>query len=686
MNELKPGDFIAGEYRVRRVFGGHGKSGMGVVYLVQGRTSEEPFVLKTFQSNRADATSLARFKAEAETWVNIGKHLNIVQCQWVNVFSGQLYVAAEFVSPDSAGRNTLTQHIASGDLSLRQQLHWIAHFCFGMKHAMTHGLKAHRDVKPDNLMVDTRGRLKITDFGLAKGVFLTEQSDLPHEKQSGDNNLTAAGTAFGTPPFMSPEQFFDSSAVDHRADIYSLGVVIYLMISGGKYPIMPASSNGWAAAHHQQRVARIDHPLMRFAEKCLEKERRNRFQSYDEILEAVGDACRRHGLPVPKNETDSRAEFERQWSIAMSLVNLDKPAEAIAKLKQMETQWPDSPEVHNEFCRAHLKLGNLQEALSAAEQSLRLDEYSTADWNNLGGILATLGRLEEAQNAYGKALQIEPENTGAMIGLAQVLMLLGELQDAKTWCELAVFWRPEKDKVLQIASDCFAMCGEHVKAVELLKKLLADYPDDAIAWFKLGNAMTAMRQLPDALKCYDNAIESAPRTKAVWNDRERMSGVLTAVGSNQVLAEAWNAKGLVLKSIGQPAEAIACYDKALAIDPRKADVWCNKGSALYALGRVEEAARCLEKATSLNPGDMKSWCNRGVMLKALGHLQEAIACYDKALEINPRDVMTWGNKGNAFGALEQLGEAKKCFEKILVIDPNNAAAQSMVEQLRRAGS
>ena len=87
--ELKPGDFIAGEYRIRRVFGGEGgadgegRSGMGVVYLVEARTSEEPFVLKTFQSKLANVASIARFKAEAETWINIGKHANIVQCHWV---------------------------------------------------------------------------------------------------------------------------------------------------------------------------------------------------------------------------------------------------------------------------------------------------------------------------------------------------------------------------------------------------------------------------------------------------------------------------------------------------------------------------------------------------------------------------------------------------------------------------
>ena len=72
---------------------------MGVIYLVEGRTSETPFVLKTFQSKRANPSSLARFKAEAETWINLGKHPNIVQCHWVREFSDQLFVAAEYIWP-----------------------------------------------------------------------------------------------------------------------------------------------------------------------------------------------------------------------------------------------------------------------------------------------------------------------------------------------------------------------------------------------------------------------------------------------------------------------------------------------------------------------------------------------------------------------------------------------------------
>ena len=682
MSDLKPGDYIGGEYRVLRVFGGEGKSGMGVVYLVEGRTTERPFVLKTFQSSRVDAESLARFKAEAATWVNVGKHPNIVQCHWVNEFSGQLFVAAEYIGPDTTGRNTLAHHLTSGGLSLQQQLQWTAHFCFGMKHAMAHGLGAHRDIKPDNLMIDTRGRLKITDFGLAKGISRTEQRAALQVHDAEHENMTATGSAFGTAPFMSPEQFLDSSAVDHRADIYSFGIVIYLMLSGGRLPFVPVGDGGWALAHFRQPVPRIDHPLMRCVEKCLEKDRRRRFQNYDEILSAIRDVGQKAGIGIPTDEQDTRAEFLRQWSIAMSQINLDHPESAISTLRAMQSRWREEPEIYTELFRAYWKLGDMEQALAATEKALQIDRYSTADWNNLGGILTACGRLSEARDAYMNALRIEPENTGAMISLAQLLMTKGELNEAKSLCERALFWRPEKAIVLQVASDCFAMCGEAVRAVELLNKLIAVNPDDAIAWFKKGNAMSGLGRSEDALDCYDKAIASARRTNEVWRFRGGSTkAVVRAVPAERIEAEAWNSRGLILKAAGRYVDALHSYDAALEIDPRRADIWCNHGNALSSLGRLAEALASFDKAVGLDPKDKKSWCNRGVVLKALGRLGEAIKCYDTALQIDPKDVKTWFNRGNAFAALDLYEEALESFREAQNL--GDSAAAKYVEQCRQ---
>ena len=726
MSDLKTGDFIAGEYRVRRVYGGQGKSGMGVVYLVEGRSSEMPFILKTFQSKRASPSSLARFKAEAETWLNIGKHNNTVQCHWVRDFSDQLFVAAEYIWPDKAGRNTLTHYLESGTLQLSQQLHWIAHFCFGMKHAMAHGMRAHRDIKPDNLMVDTQGRLKITDFGLAKGLSLVEASNSPTQNEAADDELTVAGSAFGTPPFMSPEQFTDSSSVDQRADIYSLGVVIYMMISGGRMPIVLARRGDdyfrqWEQVHRQQRIVRLEHPLMPITEKCLEKDAGRRFQSYDQLFEAVGEICRKHGVVIPRDEQVARAEFERQWSIAMSLSNLGRAEEAVPKLREMAERWPDASEVYTELGCAYMRLGNYPEALKAEQKSVGLSPYSTAAWNNLGAILANLERTTDAKNAYRKSLEIEPENTGAMIGLAQLLMAEGELDEAKKWCELAVFWRPEKPNVLVVASTCLMQCGEAKSAAKLLQKLVSFPPDSKglvsgfnqrTSWFNLALCLQTMGDAEGCMHAFREVLIRDPKdAKAlgflaqtlvqIGRVDEALPYLDKSLAYDPQFFPAWSAKGHALAKLEHYQEALVCFQKAHNLgDPNAAryveqcrrllqtdehhldssaattngaQEYFSKAADQAKLGKHAEAVSCYETGLRLDPQNAAAWFNMGHSIGFLGRHQDVVKCCDRALEIHPGFGPLWILKGLGFVSMERFQDAMTCFQQAEKMGDTSAA-------------
>jgi tetratricopeptide (TPR) repeat protein len=554
---------------------------------------------------------------------------------------------------------------------------------------MAHGMKAHRDIKPDNLMVDNRGRLKITDFGLAKGLALAEPGDTSEASASSDDRLTVVGTAFGTPPFMSPEQFVDSSAVDHRADIYSLGVVIYMLISGGRMPIVVTKRSDdyfrqWALAHSQQRIVKLDHPLMHFADKCLEKNPDRRFQSYDELLAAVEQSCRSHGFPIPQDSQDTRAEFERQWGVAMSLSNLGRAEEAVTKLRTMAERWPDASEVFTELGVAYIRLGNYPEALKAEEQSLKLSPYSTAAWNNLGGILTNLERCAEAKSAYRKALEIEPENTGAMIGLAQLLMTDGEMDEAKKWCELAVFWRPEKPNVLAVASTCLMQCGEAKPAAILLEKLVQFPPDSKglvsgfdprTSWFNLALCRQTLGETEACMHAFREVLKRDPKD-----------------------AKALGFLAQTLVQIGRVDEALPYLDKSLAYDPQFFPAWSAKGHALAKFERYQDALVCFQKAHNLGDpaaaryveqcrrllqtdehhlgssaattNGAQEYFSKAANLAKMAQHAEAVSCYETGLRLDPKNAAAWFNMGHSIGFLGRHSDVVKCCECALEIHPN----------------
>jgi len=127
VSQYKAGDMIGGELRVLEVFGGEGKSGMGVVYLVDDRESPTPYVLKTYQ-DRPGSKNSDQFMSEAHAWIQAGVHPNIVQAHWVREIGEQLFVAAGYIAGDEEGRNNLTHYLRDGQLRIEIILNWATQF------------------------------------------------------------------------------------------------------------------------------------------------------------------------------------------------------------------------------------------------------------------------------------------------------------------------------------------------------------------------------------------------------------------------------------------------------------------------------------------------------------------------------------------------------------------------------
>src|ERR1039458_8531583 len=423
VQQYKPGERIGGEYEVQQVFGGKGQSGMGVVYLVASREISRPIVLKTFQKVESDEAK-SRFLSEARAWIKAGAHPNIVQAYWVREIDGQIFVAAEFIEPDDEGRNNLTHFLGAGELRVETCLVWANQFCLGMDYAKSRGLLVHRDIKPDNLMIDREGRLKITDFGLAKAidwdVLHSQRGPWRLDRKGGaqTSSQTAVGSTMGTPPYMAPEQFVDAKNVDHRADIYSFGIILYEMTTGGGYPYRIRDDATdilfeYFKAHSECAPIPIESPLWSVICRCLEKKPSRRYASYVDLLHDLNSVETTLGIRIPK-EVHVAKEDEELYAMAQSYVTLGDKDGALKAIDEYVSKYPNNSCGWNEKGRIHYERGEYTLGLNAIRLSLDLDPYNTRGWNNLGiGLNHTEAPIEEIKKAYYTALHFDPQNTVA---------------------------------------------------------------------------------------------------------------------------------------------------------------------------------------------------------------------------------------------------------------------------------
>jgi predicted Ser/Thr protein kinase len=193
-----------------------GRGGMGAVYKARQRGLDRLVAVKILPPEIGHEVSFAeRFTREARALARLG-HNHIVSVYDFGQVNDLFYIMMEYVD----GAN-LRQAIQAGGLTSQEALAIVPQICEALQFAHDEGI-VHRDIKPENILLDKRGRVKIADFGLAK---LLDQNASEHA-------LTATHQVMGTLRYMAPEQMQGSRGVDHRSDIYSLGVVFYELLTG----------------------------------------------------------------------------------------------------------------------------------------------------------------------------------------------------------------------------------------------------------------------------------------------------------------------------------------------------------------------------------------------------------------------------------------------------------------------
>ncbi|MEY4916514.1 MAG: hypothetical protein RL616_427, partial [Verrucomicrobiota bacterium] len=306
-----------------------GKGGMGAVYKARQKQLDRIVALKILPPGIGhDAAFAERFTREAKALAKLNHPGIVTLYEFGNVENAPaisptpnvprlFYFLMEFVD----GVN-LRQLLAGSRISAREALAIVPQICDALQFAHDQGI-VHRDIKPENILLDRRGRVKVADFGLAKivaadaersagfqhGTFQTETANEPCRRLA-LQEITDAGRIMGTPQYMSPEQIHAPGEVDHRADIYALGVVFYQMLTGelpGKKLEAPSKK--------VQMDVRLDEIVLR----ALEKNPELRYQQVSEVktcVETILGSSRREEAQNEKTESQNpqaKSQKSKGW-------------------------------------------------------------------------------------------------------------------------------------------------------------------------------------------------------------------------------------------------------------------------------------------------------------------------------------------------------------------------------------
>ncbi|MCA1582054.1 MAG: protein kinase [Acidobacteria bacterium] len=269
--EPQVGTLFASRYEIQSVLG---RGGMGIVYKALDRDLEDLVAIKTLRSEAlsADPTLLDRFKSEIRLARRI-THPNILRTHDLGETGGVRYLSMEFV------KGITLKHLVEQDqlLPTPVALRIAKQMCAGLAAAHEVGV-IHRDIKPQNIIIEPTGGLKIMDFGIAR---LTQE-----------RGMTATGTVVGTPDYMSPEQA-RGLALDFRSDIYSTGVVLYEIFTGtlpfeGDTPIAVVLKHVQEKPPApQSKNPRIDPRIAAIILICMQKKPEDRYQTVNDLYEAL---------------------------------------------------------------------------------------------------------------------------------------------------------------------------------------------------------------------------------------------------------------------------------------------------------------------------------------------------------------------------------------------------------------
>lgn len=661
LEELTRGSLFAGRYEIIEELG---RGGMGAVYRAEDKKAKEEIALKLIKPEiAAQKKTIERFRSELTTARKI-RHKNICGMYDLGEDQGTYYITMEYVP----GEDLKSFIRRSKRLSIPNAVSLAKQISEGLSEAHSQGV-VHRDLKPSNIMIDKEGSARIMDFGIARTL-----------KARG---VTGAGVVIGTPEYMPPEQA-DAKDVDQRSDIYSLGVIMYEMVTG-QLPFAGDTALNIAIKHKTEipedpntHNAQIPDDLSRLILKCLEKEKDKRYQNAEELRSALDHIEK--GIPTAIERKAERTPLtSREITVTFSLKRLLVPGLAIAALIVIAIlAWqflPRKEALPPESIQPSLAVLPFEDLSPNKDQAFLCDGFSESLINALTKIrdLRVPARTssfsfkgkDQSIQGIGEKLNVRAVLEGSVQRAGDALRITVKLvkvaDESVQWSEQ---YNRKLDDVFTIQDEITLNVVEALKVklaggerVELTKRNTTNA--EAYQLYLQGRHFRWIENKPNLLKAkdyFEQAIEKDPNYSSAYAglaDTYMLLGLYAMMPRSEAAQQAKYAAQKALELDENSSEAHASlgiilevfdwdwkgaereFRRAIDINPNHFDGHYEYGLLLSRLTRLDEAQTELEKSLQIDPLSARGYNFLGLVYRLKGDLKKAEEQYKKRDELNP---------------------------------------------------
>ena len=667
-----------------------GEGGMGVVYVAEdtrlGRRAALKFLPRDLTS---DDDARKRFVHEAQAASSLDNQNICTVYEIDEADDGSTFIAMAYYE----GEN-LKKVIAGQPMTVENALDVAMQIARGLEKAHAKGI-IHRDVKPANVIITEDGVVKIVDFGLAK--------------LAGRTQITRTGAVLGTAAYMAPEQL-RGEEVDHRVDIWGLGVVLYEMVTG-RVPFYGEYEQAiyYKIVNDEPDLSEFPSRLAPFVEKCLQKDAANRFRSMTEVVHELTELRARSDRPSAMPALDPGAlkrwvrpaaaflgilvlaaslSFPANRSALIGLIGINNLPESrhLAVLPFRNVSGDASADA---YCSGLME--TLSSKLSQFEQFAG-EQFWVVPASDV--LSRSVRSAEEARSVFGANLvfdgSLNRSSDGSrltlnLIDTATRRVLASEVLDYTFGNQIAL-----QDAAVKLAANMLQM-QVSPKADRMLTAGGTSVPG-AEDFYLQGrgylNDYQKAENIDTAIGLFERALEEdstyglahAGLAEAYWrkytgsNDAQWVDKAVyhgdRALDLDWMLAPAHVMLGTTHLEMGRYEAALDAFRQALEIDPVSVEAYRGRARAYEAQGKLEDAEETLKNAISLRPSYWAGYNSLGAFYRRQGRYHEAVEQFKIVTALTPENAWGFQNLASVYFALGREALAVEMFEQSLDIQPD----------------